>query len=269
MNDPKGKETLDHSSREEFYEYYKDQSISASALERLNNIHATLNRELGARSRETLDIVDIGCGAGTLCTIWARDGHRVHGIDVNEPLINLARERAEKDGLEIDYRVGTATQLPWPDSSMDVCMVPELLEHVEEWEACLDEFSRVLRPNGLLYLTTNNTLCPVQQEFDLPLYSWYPGFIKRYCEKLAKTTRPQLAGYATYPAVNWFTFNMLRKELGKRGMVSKDRFDLIDSDSKGGPARLVLAVIRSNPVTRFLAYLFTPYTVILGRKRQP
>ena len=267
MNDPKGKETLDHSSREEFYEYYKDQSISPSALERLNNIHVTLNRELGARSRETLDIVDIGCGAGTLCTIWARDGHRVHGIDVNEPLINLARERAEKDGLEIDYRVGTATQLPWPDSSMDVCMVPELLEHVEEWEACLDEFSRVLRSNGLLYLSTNNKLCPVQQEFELPLYSWYPGFVKRYCEKLAKTTRPHLTGYATYPAVNWFTYNMLRKEFDKRGMVSKDRFDLIDYSSKGRLARLLLSIIKSTPLTRFVAYVFTPYTRILGRKR--
>jgi 2-polyprenyl-6-hydroxyphenyl methylase/3-demethylubiquinone-9 3-methyltransferase len=59
----------------------------------------------------------------------------------------------------------------WPNRSMDVCLVPELLEHVREWRECLADFARVLRPGGVLVLTTNNKLCPVQQEFNLPLYS--------------------------------------------------------------------------------------------------
>lgn len=266
MTDRDDSKDLDHSSRKEFYEYYRDQSISDSALERLTNIYDTLSSEMGSRAGEALDIADIGCGAGTLCTIWAKNGHRVHGLDVNEPLVELARQRAKEDGLDIDYRIGTATSLPWPDSSMDVCMVPELLEHVDEWKQCLDEFSRILRPGGLLYLSTNNSLCPVQQEFNLPLYSWYPGFIKRYCEKLAKTTRPQLAGYATYPAVNWFTYYGLRNEFRKRGMDSKDRFDFIDTGSKGRMAKMLLFLIKSNPLVRFVAHVFTPYTMIIGLK---
>jgi 2-polyprenyl-3-methyl-5-hydroxy-6-metoxy-1,4-benzoquinol methylase len=55
---------------------------------------------------------------------------------------------------------------------MDVCLLPELLEHVADWQSCLNEAARVLRPGGLLYLSTTNVLCPRQQEFNLPLYSF-------------------------------------------------------------------------------------------------
>ena len=76
---------------------------------------------------------------------------------------------------------------------MDVCLLPELLEHVADWQSCLKEAPRVLRSGGLLYLSTTNVLRPRQEEFNLPLYSWYPGPLKRYCERLAMTTRPALA----------------------------------------------------------------------------
>ncbi len=62
-----------------------------------------------------------------------------------------------------------------------------------------------MRPGGVLYLTTTSCLCPSQMEFRLPLYSWYPGFLKRRYERLAKTTRPELANFAIYPAVHWFS----------------------------------------------------------------
>ena len=91
----------------------------------------------------------IGCGAGTLSRLWAELEYEVHGIDVNKPLVELAIQRAEEDGLEIDFRVGTATALPWPDESIDVCTAPELLEHVTEWDACIDEFCRVLKATVL------------------------------------------------------------------------------------------------------------------------
>ena len=155
-------------------------------------------------------VLDVGCGAGALSLLWADAGHRVHGLDVNEPLLSLARERAEREGKSIEFKLGSATQLPWSDRSMDVCMVPELLEHVAEWQTCLREFVRILRPGGVLLLTTSNKLCPVQQEFNLPLYSWYPGPIKRYFERLAVTSRPDLANFAKYPAVHWFSYYGLR-----------------------------------------------------------
>jgi 2-polyprenyl-6-hydroxyphenyl methylase/3-demethylubiquinone-9 3-methyltransferase len=116
-----------------------------------------------------LNIADIGCGAGTQARLWAQGGHRVFGLDVNEPLIRLARQRTEEAGLVIRFEVGTATALPWADRTMDVRLLPELLEHVADCQACLNEAARVLRPGGLLYLSTTNVLCPRQDEFNAPV----------------------------------------------------------------------------------------------------
>ncbi len=100
-------------------------------------------------------------------------------------------------------------------------MLPELLEHVEDWQTCLNEAVRALRPGGALYLSTTNALNPVQDEFELPFYSWYPGFLKRHYERLAVTTRPELVNHAKYPAVHWFTFFGLKPYLRARDAVRR------------------------------------------------
>jgi SAM-dependent methyltransferase len=197
---------------------------------------------------------------------WAEDGHKVHAVDVSAPFIELAESRAREAGLAIEFAVDSATELPFEDHSMDVCLAPELLEHVVDWERCLDEFCRLLRSSGLLYVSTSNALCPIQNEFDLPLYSWYPGWLKRRYERLAVSTRPEIVNHAKYPAVNWFTPYQLRAELARRGLIALDRFDLIDVSAKAAPQRAVVASLRAVPALRFIGHVLTPYTVVLGIK---
>ena len=90
-------------------------------------------------TKPVLDVADIGCGAGTQSFLWAELGHNVHGLDVNQPLLEVARQRAGESRCSIDFQLGSATELPWADQSMDVCLLLELLEHVSEWQACLQE----------------------------------------------------------------------------------------------------------------------------------
>ena len=257
----------DHGSHEKFYEYYAKESLGPGAIQRFHAIRdSVLRNDPSKNSSRPCDIADIGCGAGTQSLLWAELGHRVHGVDVNDPLLNLARDRARNAGYEIDFQVGSAVCLPLPDNSMDVCLAVELLEHVADWRSCLNEFTRILRPNGLLFLSTTNKLCPFQSEFNLPLYSWYPAPIKRYAERLAVTTQPQLANYAKYPAVNWFSYYSLRQELSEQ-FESLDRFDLIDISNKGTAARTVLRSLRALPPLRWLAHCATEGTAVLARKR--
>ena len=272
--DPGGKgqpetSAWDHSSHEQFYNYYAKESLSAQALQRFRSIRDTVLRVLAKErnAHRVYEVADVGCGAGTQCTLWAELGHHVHGLDVNEPLVELARKRAAKAGYAIDFEVGSAVALPWADDSIDVCLVLELLEHVAEWKECLEESTRVLRPGGALLLTTTNKLCPRQQEFNLPLYSWYPAALKRHCEHLTRTTRPELANYAKYPAVNWFSFYGLRAVLAGQGFHCLDRFDLIDTAKKNALARLSVALVRAVPLLRWLAHVSTSGTILLGLKR--
>jgi ubiquinone/menaquinone biosynthesis C-methylase UbiE len=213
-----------------------------------------------------LDIVDIGCGAGTQTMMWAADGHRALGVDISEPLIELACQRTEARGLDARFCVGSAAALELPDACADVVLVSELLEHLHDWQPCVDEALRVLRPGGVIYLSTTNKLCPKQQEFALPLYSWYPAWLKRRCERMSVTTHRHWVQYATFPAVHWFSFYQLRDYLDKSGFGARDRFDAIEIGGSKLRAA-VLGAVRASRLLRFAGHVLTPYTVVIGWRR--
>lgn len=109
----------DHSTHEEFYEYYARASQSETAVGRFRRTQDVILRIRGnGAATRVLDIADIGCGAGTQSMVWAQAGHSVHALDINEPLVQLGRERAGKAGSDIDFRVGSATNLPWGNESI-------------------------------------------------------------------------------------------------------------------------------------------------------
>ena len=98
--------------------------------------------------------------------------------------------------------------------------------------------------------------------------AWYPGFLKRRYERLSVTTRPELANYATYPAVNWFSIYSLGRSLRDRGFGAVfDRFDIADTDNKGALARFIFGAVRMLGPLRWLAHVGTPYTVAVAIKK--
>ena len=259
----------DTTSEQSFVDYYERESLKPATVQRFINIRDKSLRLLAAQPQGlsgTLDVADIGCATGMQSMLWAKLGHHPHGIDINAPLVEIARKRAAQAAMSIPFEVASATELPYPDASMDVVLLPELLEHVADWKRCLGEAIRILKPGGLLYLSTTNCLCPVQEEFNLPCYSWYPGFLKRRYERLAVTTRPEIANYCRYPAVNWFSYYSLAAHLSQCGFKSLDRFDTIDSNDKGPLARLLLYLIRSIPLLRFFGHLLSPGCIVFAFK---
>lgn len=252
-----------------FVEYYTRNSASDRSRKRFDGVRRValeLRKNLG-ETTQGLDVVDIGCGAGTQTIMWAEAGHRISGIDISAPLIDVARRRASEVGVAVNFLVGSANVLDLPDSSADVVLVPELLEHLVDWETCVDEAARILRPGGVIYISTTNRLCPVQQEFTLPAYSWYPPRLKKYCERLSTTTHPHWVQHATFPAVHWFTYYQLRDYLDARGITTLDRFDIMQPSTSRARA-IALAAIRASRLLRFGAHVLTPYTVAVGHRRR-
>ena len=140
--------------------------------------------------------------------------------------------------------------------------------NVADWKACLREFARILKPSGVLFLTRTNKLCPRQAEFNLPLYSRYPSARKRYFENLEVTTRQDLANYAKYPAVNWFTFHGLRAFWVAQGFQCLDCFDTMELSNKGSLERMILHFVRAVAFLRWLAYVALPGTIVVGIKER-
>ncbi|RMH12734.1 MAG: bifunctional 2-polyprenyl-6-hydroxyphenol methylase/3-demethylubiquinol 3-O-methyltransferase UbiG [Gammaproteobacteria bacterium] len=102
-------------------------------------------------------ILDIGCGGGLLSEALAREGAKVCALDMAEQAINVARDHARVQHLEVDYRLETAEQhaANHPEH-YDAVTCMELLEHVPDPLSLLKACSDALKPGGQLFLSTLN-----------------------------------------------------------------------------------------------------------------
>ena len=106
--------------------------------------------EIGPRKT----VLDIGCGAGILTNALAEKGHTVHGIDLSERSLQVAKTRDATQSVV--YKQASGYSLPYPAQTFDVVCAMDLLEHVEEPQKIIAEASRVLKPNGLFFFHTFN-----------------------------------------------------------------------------------------------------------------
>ncbi|HEX9559368.1 MAG TPA: bifunctional 2-polyprenyl-6-hydroxyphenol methylase/3-demethylubiquinol 3-O-methyltransferase UbiG [Reyranella sp.] len=103
-----------------------------------------------------LSLLDIGCGGGLLSEPMARLGAAVTGVDAAARNIGVANLHAEKQGLRIDYRQGTAETLAQAGAQFDIVLALEIVEHVADAPLFLKSCGRLVRPGGLLFLSTLN-----------------------------------------------------------------------------------------------------------------
>ena len=109
-----------------------------------------------ADSCSGLVVADIGCGGGLLCEPLARLGAAVTGLDPARESIEAARIHAEAQGLEIDYRAERAETLVAAGEAFDVVLALEVVEHVPDVKAFLKIAGTLVRPGGLMLLSTIN-----------------------------------------------------------------------------------------------------------------
>ncbi len=103
-----------------------------------------------------LDLLDIGCGGGLLCEPMARLGAKVTGVDAAERNIATASQHAEGQGLAIDYRATTAEALAADGRQYDIVLALEIVEHVADVDLFLRCCGGLVKPGGLLFLSTLN-----------------------------------------------------------------------------------------------------------------
>ncbi len=101
-------------------------------------------------------VLDLGCAGGFMSEAIARKGADVSGIDPAAEAIAAAQTHAEQEGLSIRYDVGVGEALPYPDGSFDAVVCVDVLEHVADLQAVLDEVARVLTPGGYFLFDTIN-----------------------------------------------------------------------------------------------------------------
>ncbi|WP_026313539.1 class I SAM-dependent methyltransferase [Actinomadura flavalba] len=98
------------------------------------------------------DVLDAGCGTGSLAALAAADGHRVTGVDLAPEMIAQARGKFAAAGLPGRFAVGDAADPPTGDARFDVVLCRHLLWTLPDPHAALAAWTARLRPGGRLVL---------------------------------------------------------------------------------------------------------------------
>jgi len=103
------------------------------------------------RLEEGQDVLEIGAGTGNVSLEAARKVKSVTINDLSPKMLEIAIAKAQKMGRKnVEFVVGDATALPFPDRSFDACLLINVLHVLPEPLACLQEAWRILRPKGVL-----------------------------------------------------------------------------------------------------------------------
>ena len=117
--------------------------------------------------RPGTDLLDVGCGPGTLTADLALRvaPGRVLGLDASADPLDEARATAERAGADVAFAVGDVYALDLPDASFDVVHAHQVLQHLTDPVAALREMARVCRPGGVVAV----------RDVDYATVTWFPA----------------------------------------------------------------------------------------------
>jgi 2-polyprenyl-3-methyl-5-hydroxy-6-metoxy-1,4-benzoquinol methylase len=142
---------------------------------------AMIVRELKGRAWLPAEVLDAGCGDGSLTAALSRLGYRVSAVDASPLCVERCRQAVawmpQGDESASRVRQSGLDALPFADGSFDACVSGEVLEHVADDAAAARELWRVLRPGGHCVVTVpaDPALWGIEDE--------WAGHLRRYTQR--------------------------------------------------------------------------------------
>jgi len=140
------------------------------------------------------DVLDLGCGTGSLAALLAQAGHRVTGVDVAPLMIERARAKLAAAGLPATFVVGDAAHPPGDE--VDVVLARHLLWTLPFPRAALARWVSLVRRGGALVLIEGRWSTGSSYTADAPALPWDGGVS---AAELVDTVRPLVAGLRVEP----------------------------------------------------------------------
>jgi len=152
-------------SQAEIFAHYgwRDQQnlLNLMTIDRCDYIESRIERVLGKYALQQQEALEVGCGGGLICEELAHRGVLMTGIDPSEAALQDARRAVIQRNLgqQCYFVQGLAESLPFADGSFSVIVCLDVLEHVQDLRATIQEVVRVLAPGGIfIFDTINRTL---------------------------------------------------------------------------------------------------------------
>lgn len=247
--------------------YYDEVTERDAAMDAAAVVESVFRRVKKLRPYQEGDTaLDIGCGTGVVTSAVVDLGLKATGLDVVPEFVDLARERVP----DATFEVGPAEELPFADEQFDYVILLSLLEHVQDWERTLSEATRVLKPGGVMYLTTTNKFCPKQYEIRyLWGFGYLPSSAQRRIYSWAMEHKPSLVNYTHLPAYHWFSYGQLAAHLRRRGVEPHHLFELLGEEEvaaryDSGVKRRAVGFLLDHPFP--WSYLIQPTTTVVAYK---
>lgn len=156
-------------------------------------------------------VLDFGCGSLTL-SIMAAQMHpqaQFFGVDIDEKIISIAKEKLLKTGLNIDIRQYDGNRLPYPDNSFDHVMSSLVFHHLtlRQKYFALEEIYRILKPCGQFHIADFGKPAGALQRFGFYIVQLLDGFqtttdnVKNLLSKAIKETFPKAEETAHFKSI--------------------------------------------------------------------
>jgi len=147
-----------------------------------------------------VDVLDVGCGSGTLLGLLKQRGFRVNGLDFSAEAAAIAK--AEND---VNVAVGSLEEAHFPAESFDVVTLFHVMEHVTNPRLVLAEVSRVLKPNGVAILQVPNI---ESWQFKIFGSRWYGLDIPRHVIDYSRNSMLKLLADSGFAVTRIRHFNL-------------------------------------------------------------
>jgi len=143
-----------------------------------------------------INILDIGCAEGGFLKFLSKNGfHNLSGIDTSTSYLTAAK----KSSPQINFEIGVAESIPFPDAYFDVIVIDQVLEHLHHPLVALDEISRVLREDGKVIVGVPNASWYSRVGF-FPYY-WF--LLKEHLQHFNIATLTQLFGRKSLTLISY------------------------------------------------------------------
>ncbi len=121
--------------------------------------------------------LDIGSGRGGFLLDFARHGGSIIGLEKNDEYIKYTNNSAAQAGLRISVKSGEAEKLPFNNGEFLFINMSEVIEHIEDPNMVISEAYRVLKKNGIVYMSAPNRFSLRDPHFHLYFVNWLPRFL--------------------------------------------------------------------------------------------
>ena len=257
----------------------KSVSHFAAGLEAIGDDPSRLQRWLRCLDRlvdmsPPKRILVIGTGARPNTVRYLLEcGHQALGV---EPDDGFREEGNRFLGRSDVVLPGSAEHLPVEDASQDIVFCENVLEHVDSPRISVEEMYRVAKPGAVAMVYTTNrhrfNMRGENGEFNLPFFNWFPPLLKEAFIFEHLHHRPDLANYASRPAVHWFSYTDLVR-LGRDAGFAQfygipDVMSASDPDIRASAVRsAILKRVQRSPLLRALAMSQLGHLIFMVKRR--